>query len=424
METIKAAEGRSDVDQDLMDELEGQPAPGDVNVDNPTREYEPSFGIPEPDDPDPFGVLALEKAGLEIREAGTRSRPPSSQFEYRPNPTSPVFSTFSKRRSMDTLASRTGRESYMSHKSRNSVDRAMQTMESGTQTEGDSSIHSPSSVRSLENGVKSPQSPIGIIKEEENHKVVPEVEEVDYTKIDLGPYGELHHENSSHEFNGSGTTANSNPRSLTSDLGTKDKTEEHDETEDFDDDGASDIDDEEPVVFEAAAAQTTRPPPVVNVVQARGSLVTIPKRIPPALPPRSPMRGSRQMNDAGSMNSRSPSPIKDGFESVDLVGNDGLLSPEKRGSLEHQSSLGQETSPLENLEKSESAKADVHLSDLDKAGDPVMLGEVERVKTPVMPGGFDEADENMEKHALRKDDEEDKFHSLPVTPANEAAAFA
>ncbi|EON95630.1 putative duf500 domain protein [Phaeoacremonium minimum UCRPA7] len=96
METLKAAEGRTDVDEELMDELEGQPAPGDVSVDAPTDGK--LFGIPDPDDPDPFGVHALEQEGLEIRDAATRSRPSSQQFEYHPSPTSPIYSKFNRRK--------------------------------------------------------------------------------------------------------------------------------------------------------------------------------------------------------------------------------------------------------------------------------------------------------------------------------------
>lgn len=49
------------------------------------------FGLPSLEDPDPFGVKALELAGLEIREAGSSIRPSIDVFEYRPSPTSPVF---------------------------------------------------------------------------------------------------------------------------------------------------------------------------------------------------------------------------------------------------------------------------------------------------------------------------------------------
>ncbi|KAH7324794.1 hypothetical protein B0I35DRAFT_335752, partial [Stachybotrys elegans] len=88
METLKAAEGRTDIDINLMEELEGLPAPSDFDVHAPDGHI---FSVPEPDDPDPYGVEALRKEGLEILEAGTRSRPSSAQFEFHPSPSSPVY---------------------------------------------------------------------------------------------------------------------------------------------------------------------------------------------------------------------------------------------------------------------------------------------------------------------------------------------
>jgi lipid-binding SYLF domain-containing protein len=97
METLRAAEGDVDVDGSLMDELDAQLAPGDLSVEAPGTTM---FGVPEPDDPDPYGVHALEKEGLEVLEAGTRSRPSSFQFEYHPSPSSPTYSKF-YRKSME-----------------------------------------------------------------------------------------------------------------------------------------------------------------------------------------------------------------------------------------------------------------------------------------------------------------------------------
>ena len=72
-----------------------------------------SFGLPMPDDPDPFGVRALEELGLEIKEAGTK-RPVSLEvFEYRPSPTSPIFPLFSSRQSAD-LSRRNSNQSVKS----------------------------------------------------------------------------------------------------------------------------------------------------------------------------------------------------------------------------------------------------------------------------------------------------------------------
>ncbi|ERT00671.1 hypothetical protein HMPREF1624_01901 [Sporothrix schenckii ATCC 58251] len=104
METLKAAEGRTDVDEELMDELEGQPAPGDVDIEAPVS----LFGVPDPEDPDPYGVLALEKEGLEIREAATNSRPASEVFAFNPSPKSPVYSAFHNghRRTQSSLSQR------------------------------------------------------------------------------------------------------------------------------------------------------------------------------------------------------------------------------------------------------------------------------------------------------------------------------
>lgn len=126
METLKAAEGRTDVDEALMEELEGQPAPGDVEVDAPGEAK--VFGIPDPEDPDPFGVHALEKEGLEIRDAATHSRPSSQAFEYNPSPNSPTYNKF-YRRSIET-GTTSNRDSYASTSSRTYT-----TSEAGTQTE-------------------------------------------------------------------------------------------------------------------------------------------------------------------------------------------------------------------------------------------------------------------------------------------------
>lgn len=93
METLRAAQGDTDVDESLMPD---EPGPSDFEISAPD---EKSFGIPDEADPDPYGVLALQEAGLEIKEAGTKARPTSEQFEFRPSPTSPIYTTF--RRSMD-----------------------------------------------------------------------------------------------------------------------------------------------------------------------------------------------------------------------------------------------------------------------------------------------------------------------------------
>ncbi|KAG9233148.1 LAS seventeen-binding protein-like protein [Amylocarpus encephaloides] len=399
METVKAAEGRTDFDRDMMEVLEDQPAPGDVDVVSPTTASGPTFGIPEPDDPDPFGVLALEKFGLEIKEAGTKSRPPSSQFEYNPSPTSPIFGRF-QRRSMDTLATHSNRESYMSTRSsrtRTSIDRSTQTTEMGTQTNFDSPSISPS--HSDENKR---------IVEEDETPLVKEPEDVDYTKIDLGPYSNL---NRREDFES--TPINDSPRE--NDLG-------HDGTEQLpisidtsfvtDDE---DDDDEEPVIFEAASAQATVLTP--SVIKARGGVVNIPKRPPPPpLPPRNSARSSRNMMiDQAS----GRSPVRSSFEEVSVHGSDKKsqdVTPDKEIMFEdlEKTETAVATAGQTLDEKEDHIQEDQHVDYITpaseiateakeaKLADKAVQHEAEKSKASTkLPGGFDDGYD---------------FQSLPVTP--------
>jgi len=174
METLKAAEGRTDVDKELMDELEGQPAPGDVDIETPSEGK--IFGIPDPQDPDPYGVLALEEEGLDIRDAGTRSRPSSQQFEYKPSPTSPTYKIF-HRKSIETSATRSipdsstsGPNSYQ----RWSTGRPYIMSDAETQTE-------PVNITPIESSsLSGPYSPV--MTQEDDRSVYEDVAETDHTK--------------------------------------------------------------------------------------------------------------------------------------------------------------------------------------------------------------------------------------------------
>lgn len=98
METLKSAQGDTDVDESLIPD---EAPPADFEI---TAPEDKSFGIPAEDDPDPFGLLALQSAGLEIREAGTHNRPTSEQFEFRPSATSPIYSSFRRSTDRSSLA--------------------------------------------------------------------------------------------------------------------------------------------------------------------------------------------------------------------------------------------------------------------------------------------------------------------------------
>lgn len=83
------------------------------------------FGLPAKSDPDPFGVKALEKEGFGIKEAGSKRRPSMEAFEYKPSPTSPIYSTF-RRHSIDGARRNSKRSSTRSVAS---VDRGTQTVD-------------------------------------------------------------------------------------------------------------------------------------------------------------------------------------------------------------------------------------------------------------------------------------------------------
>ncbi|KAJ4148446.1 hypothetical protein LMH87_002914 [Akanthomyces muscarius] len=121
METLKAAEGRADVDSEIMEELEHELAPGDVNL-----AVSPTFGVPDEDDPDPYGVAALEKEGLGIVEAGSHARVSSDQFEFRPRSGS-YRSRANTATSTPTHRTSFGAAQNPSRWSRSSTDAATQT---------------------------------------------------------------------------------------------------------------------------------------------------------------------------------------------------------------------------------------------------------------------------------------------------------
>ena len=340
-EMLKAAEGRTDFDTALIEHLSSQPAPGDATIESPTNAHEePIFGIPEPDDPDPFGVVALEMAGLEIREAGSRLRPESSQFDYTPSPSSPIFPRLS-RRSVDTFVSRSNRGSYMSNRTM-ATERSQMT-DAGTQTFSSTPETTPS------------QSEDG--NPQHQNEDVPQVkgpEEADYKKIDIGALRKLSNfpdleeepaeptvtkkiatveeedEVAQEDVKEAGkvTDTDKPPATPKAPLNKKeDGASGDDDSQDEDDvDDADDEDDfedaEEAIVFEVATAQTPQRATrvVSHGVHAKGSVVNIPRRIPPPLPTRSPARGSWRKSQLTN-DSMVSSPLRQEFD-VDPEGQE------------------------------------------------------------------------------------------------------
>ncbi|KAI1749392.1 hypothetical protein F4782DRAFT_308248 [Xylaria castorea] len=354
-EVLKAAEGRVDYDTALVDSLSSHPAPGDATIEPPaTPLLAPNFGVPTVDDPDPFGVLALEMAGIGIREAGSHLRPESSQFEFHPSPTSPVFPKV-KRGSVDTAVSRSNRGSYMSHRTVG-TDKS-QTTDACTHTFSVTPETTPTHSQSQsEDGHQQHSS-------DEVHGTKEPVE-IDYTKIDisslrmLSSFPDLEetvpepsHNNSEaptrpdidnrHEKNEKDEPkeekrSSRSPISTIDNGSNNDADDEEDENSSIynhddiaiDSEEESDFDDEsddedEAVVFEVATAQAPARVAMVgtHVMQAKGAIVNIPKKVPPPLPLRSPARTSRrrsQMPDVGSMVS---SPLRKEFDPVETSGS-------------------------------------------------------------------------------------------------------
>ncbi|KAI1637342.1 hypothetical protein F4809DRAFT_604886 [Biscogniauxia mediterranea] len=334
-EMLKAAEGRTDYDMTLVEHLSSYPVPGDASIETPgAGASTPLFGIPTLDDPDPFGVLALEMAGIGIREAGTKLRPESSQFEFHPSPSSPIFPRAS-RQSVDTFLSRSNRGSYMSNRTI-ATERSHMT-DAGTQT---FSIMTPEttpthSQSQSEDGNQQTSA-------DENTEVR-SILSADFTKIDIGalrslsnfpdleeepetpsstkiPDSQFNVEAKEMKDECTSTSASDlsegADKPLDEKSGSVDGSDDEDgEDDDFDDDDDDD-DDEEPVVVEVATAQSpARMTMVVSqIMHAKGAVVTIPRRVPPPLPVRSPARTSRRRSQMPDVSSLIGSPLKQQFD--------------------------------------------------------------------------------------------------------------
>ncbi|KAE8362937.1 hypothetical protein BDV27DRAFT_13157 [Aspergillus caelatus] len=268
IQTVKAAQGDKDVDESLVSAA-GEPTPGDVEVLPASGSSSPpmKFGIPAPDDPDPFGVKALEAEGLFIREAGTKTRPHVNSFEFRPSPTSPIYSTF--RHSVDSSPRNSWRTSVQSYAS---IDRGTQTDEPPLTARTSISRASSRSNRDF-------------------------AERTEKSSWD-------------HEERGWETIIPEHPVDHS-----------HNATHDGDDD----LVDDDVEIHEVSSATVTKcdsfpSSPVEDLTSispkrqsptfTRARLVTIPKRVPPALPPRNPYRGYGSMSTPVSPTVGPPSPSK------------------------------------------------------------------------------------------------------------------
>ncbi|KAF9881920.1 LAS seventeen-binding protein [Colletotrichum karsti] len=388
-EVIKEAEGRIDADQAVLKKLSALPAPGDAMIETPrsspaSPKTAIKFGIPNAGDPDPFGVLALEMAGLEIREAGTHQRPTSHQFEFNPTPSSPAFSKFS-RQSVETTTTRSNRGSVTSNRTTRTKLSEAFTHTNTTTTTPDTS---PSQSQSQsEDGASIHSLP-----------ALKEPEEVDYTKIDFTPLRQI---SGSHSIEGTIMTESDDhlrtdvstiddAATKASSICTKDderpEVQEEDQDEDVDDEDDED-DEEEPVIFEVAEVQPARRAVMAAPIHAKGALVTIPKRIPPPLPARSPARGSRASKSEIGDVSQLHSPLQSSFttsprQSIDS--NSIRSESSKIPSIKETSA--EDASDDESMKETESVQ--VAKPQLDKSVLKTPTLQESDKATPLAPGAF------------------------------------
>lgn len=349
METLKAAQGDTDVDESLIPD---EAPPADYEV---TAPDDKAFGIPAMEDRDPFGVLALQDAGFEIKEAGTHKRPTSEQFEFKPSPTSPIFTTF--RRSMDNRSSiaASRRSSWRTSTISSVLEPRAPSIMMDTSTQTDELPPPPKKTppalpprKSIARTPTPPTIEIAETKEKHVEEVEQPVEKTEAEKI-LGR-----------------AIAESQGIEASKDAKTFDNV-------DLEDDDDDDDLEEEPVVIhevhQAAAPQ----------VVTRARVVQVAKPMPPQLPVRNPHRNristaseasSEQVHDAAT----GPSPPGE------------KPSPVSTPSLRH----GDSASSLSSVE----------------------AGSLERGTNKLQLKTSNEVAPELEK----KDEKEDDFQSLPASP--------
>ncbi|KAL4909404.1 hypothetical protein BDW74DRAFT_165872 [Aspergillus multicolor] len=313
LQTIKAAQGDTDVKEDLIPPP-GE-TPGDVDLEQPAL-----FGVPDPEDPDPFGVKALEAEGLFIREAGSKTRPSHEAFEFKPNPGSPIYASF--RRSTESSRRNSWRTSVQSYVS---VDRGTQTFDEPLSAPTSISRASSRSNRDFSEPKASPSEH----DEARWDTVIPEHHETSFRSQDDGVLDKFIndedlkvHEVSSARISRRDSSTSFNP----------------------------------PLTVEVPAApvEVKRQSPTFT----RARLVTIPKRQPPSLPPRNPQRAST----ASTSTPVSPNPyaISDDNRSISSISTRASASGHAALTDSTKKILDTITSPTESNKASSIKDDDFH----------------------------------------------------------------
>lgn len=296
METLRAAQGDTDVDESLIPD---EAPPADFEV---TAPDDKSFGIPDVEDPDPYGVLALQDAGFEIKEAGTQRRPTSEQFEFKPSPTSPIFTTF--RRSMDNRSSITAsrRSSWRTSTISSILEPRTPSIMIDTSTQTDDLPHpkkTPPALPPRQNVARTPSPPLNNIPETKAEEATPQADKT--TDIAVKPI------DGTEKFK---------------DTKTFDDVDQNDDLEDEEEE-----EEEEPIIHEVHQAAA---PQVIT----RARVVQVAKPVPPQLPVRNPFRN--RLSTASDASNSGPHDAASGTKQ----------SPVSTPSLRH----GDSTSSLSSVE--------------------------------------------------------------------------
>jgi lipid-binding SYLF domain-containing protein len=260
METLKSAQGDKDVDESLIPD---EAPPGDFEIAAP-GEGDGAFGIPAEEDPDPYGVLALQDAGFEIKEAGTQKRPTSEAFEFKPSPTSPIFTSF--RRSIDNRSSiAASRPTSWRTSTIGSVmePRAPSIMmDTATQTDDlpPPPQKTPPALPPRQSVARTPSPPLNDIPETKVEEATPQAEKIEREDSKVVEAKELDITETAKAFD---------------DVDLSDDDEDLEEEDDHEE--------EEPIIHEVHQAQA---PQVIT----RARVVQVAKPIPPTLPVRNPYR--------------------------------------------------------------------------------------------------------------------------------------
>jgi lipid-binding SYLF domain-containing protein len=357
METLKSAQGDTDVDESLIPD---EAPPADFEIFGPEDK---AFGIPDAVDPDPYGVLALQEAGLEIREAGTHSRPASEQFEFKPSPTSPIYNTFRNstfRKSTDRSSYAGSRRSSWRTSTISSVlEPRTPTVDMSTQTDDlppppPTIRKSPPTLPPRTSVARTPTPPILEVPETRVEQATPpRAKSADIQAEQATPTAAGTKTDRAVDPKSDGSPRNSMVLEEVHDSDSSSDSDEEDEEDEFE---------EEPIVHEiqqAAAPQAIR----ARVVQ-------VAKPMPPALPVRNPFRNRVSTNSDGSLNS--PTVPKH--------------SPESTPSLMR----GDSTSSLSSVEDN----------------------RLEQIGNRLKPKYSHEPSPDDEK----REDKDDSFHSLPESP--------